>query len=116
MESLERKIEQMTDAQFEQWFAEEEAKRDQRYAESIGITVEEWHLRIEACKHEGRMQALHQVDALMAAGWLIQIPSHESSAEPWQLQWRRPARRKGSNGMLFLSTNQAFNALNRETK
>lgn len=72
-----------------------------------------------ACAALGRCQMLQcrengmpQVEALFAAGWLFE-PVHENS-EPWQWAWRRPKRRKGSKGMRFASTNQAYQALRKE--
>lgn len=95
------------------WLEAHFAARHAKTAESMGYTVEEWTALIEQSKHEGRMEAMPQVDALMAAGWKFEIPS-QSGTEPWQWYWRRPPRRKGTKGRLFLSTNQAFNALKRE--
>lgn len=71
---------------------------------------------------ESRRNCMPQVEALIAAGWHFELPEivnlkeGESSfrdTEPWQWYWRRPARRKGSNGMKFWSTQQAFKALTR---
>lgn len=58
-------------------------------------------------------EAMPKVRALMAAGWQFEVV-HECCAEPWQWAWRRPPRRKGSLGMRFAGTNQAYNALMRE--
>lgn len=97
----------------EAYLAVWKAETDAKCAEACGMTVEEWEAHVAQCKHDGRMDALPQVDALMAAGWKFEIPS-PSGTEPWQWYWRRPPRRKGSKGQLFLSTNQAFNAMTRE--
>jgi hypothetical protein len=106
----------VSDAEVKAWFNKQKLQTDQRCADALGMSIEEWHQKIEECIHEGRMNALPQVDALLAANWMMQIPTHESASEPWQLQWRRPPRRPGSKGMLFLSTNQAYNALQKELK
>jgi len=79
----------------------------------LDMTQEEWDAGVAATIHQGRMETLPQVDALMAANWKFEVP-HENATEPWQLYWRRPPRRKNSKGMFFWSTNQAFNALKRE--
>jgi hypothetical protein len=91
----------------------QQLKQDAKCAAAVGMTCEEWLAYKEQMKHESRMSTLPQVDALLAAGWKFELPAVHDS-EPWQWYWRRPARRKGSKGRLFLSTNQAFNALQRE--
>ena len=61
-----------------------------------------------------RRAAIPQVEALLVAGWRFELPD-SPDPEPWQWYWRRPPRRKRSKGMLFRSTQQAHNALIRET-
>jgi hypothetical protein len=56
-----------------------------------------------------RENSMPQVEALFAAGWLFEPVSENS--EPWQWAWRRPARLKGSKGMRFASTSQAYSVL-----
>ncbi len=59
---------------------------------------------------------------LSAAGWQAELgPGHvphpfTGSVDVMSWYWRRPPRRKGSKGRLFLSTNQAYMALKREPK
>ena len=68
---------------------------------------------VEETKLISRRDCQHQVRALMAAGWVFELPaSHDP--EPWQWYWRRPPRRKGSKGRRFASTRQAYNALMRD--
>ncbi len=70
---------------------------------------------------EIRKNCMHQVDALIAAGWRFELPEivnakegeERMGTEPWQWYWRAPAKRVGSNGRKYLSTQQAFNALKR---
>lgn len=68
----------------------------------------------QAAMLESRENCMPQVDALMDAGWVFQLSPNNSNPEPWQWQWRRPAKRKGTKGRLYLSTQQAYNALMRE--
>lgn len=62
---------------------------------------------------EWRKAAQPQVWALINAGWRFELPD-SLDPEPWQWYWRRPPRRKGSQGRKYLSTQQAYNALMRE--
>lgn len=55
-----------------------------------------------------------QAMALWAAGWTAETPHAERQEDIMSYYWRRPGRRKGKPGRLFLSTQQAFNALNKE--
>lgn len=93
----------------------QQLKQDAKCAHALGMSLDEWMAHKEQAKHESRMNALPQVDALMAAGWKWELPAVQDS-EPWQWYWRRPPRRKGSKGRLFLSTNQAYQALMREKR
>ena len=92
----------------------QQLKQDAKCAAAVGMSFDEWIAYKEQIKHEGRMSTLPHVDALMAADWRWELPQSVSDPEPFQWYWRRPPRRKGSKGRLFLSTNQAFNALRRE--
>ena len=76
---------------------------------------------------ECRNNSLPQVDALLQAGWRFELPEivnhnppkHDWShtfTEPWQWYWRSPPKRAGSKGRRYLSTSQAFNALQRISK
>jgi hypothetical protein len=74
----------------------------------------------------GRMnqddEDMEQALELTAAGWEVQTPPpratpprniwEQTAVMSWK--WRRPSRRPGKPGRLFLSTNQAFRALERE--
>ena len=73
---------------------------------------------------EIRRNCMPQVDALIAAGWRYELPEivnrkditvqeNRMDTEPWQWYWRSPPKRQGSKGRKYLSTQQAFNALNR---
>lgn len=66
--------------------------------------------RAEEVKLELRMNSLPQCDALILAGWKFELPAI-SDPEPWQWYWRRPPKGKAKKGRLFLSTNQAYQAL-----
>lgn len=79
-------------------------------AETVGMSEEEWLTHLAASRQESRNECHHQVDALLEAGWDWELPFED--AEPWQWRWRRPGPR---GGRLFLSTNQAFNALQRQS-
>lgn len=70
---------------------------------------------VERTKLQIRANCMPQVDALIDAGWRFELPNSPDS-EPWQWYWRRPPRRAGSKGMFFWSTQQAYNALQREPK
>lgn len=70
---------------------------------------------------EIRANCMPQVDALLAADWKFELPEivnrkdgeTHMGTEPWQWYWRAPAKRAGSKGRRYLSTQQAFNALQR---
>ncbi len=59
---------------------------------------------------------------LMLAGWTMEIPdSHKTNSKDfWRqgqvmsLYWRAPSKRPGKPGRKYLSTTQAFNAMNRK--
>ncbi len=69
--------------------------------------------RHRECELESDRRNMAQVDALIDAGWKFEIPSMPDIMEVWQWAWRRPARRPGSKGMRFASTNQAYQHLRR---
>ena len=60
-----------------------------------------------------RMETIIQCDFLIDHGWKWELPDGKFDWEAWQWYWRRPPRRKGSKGMKFWSTQQAFNHLSR---
>lgn len=97
------------------WLEKQFEEQDKKCAEALGITLEEWKNKVLESTLQCRKNAVVQVDALIDAGWKFEIPNSPDS-EPWQWQWRRPARRKGSKGMLFWSTNQAYQHLQRSLK
>ena len=53
-----------------------------------------------------------QANDLLAAGWRFELPD-VSDPEVWQWYWRAPPKRAGGKGRKYLSTNQAWNALQR---
>lgn len=74
----------------------------------------------EQTKLQIRRDCMPQVDALMSAGWKFELPeivnrrdgeNFRCETEPWQWYWRSPPKRPGSKGRRYLSTNQAFNAM-----
>lgn len=81
-----------------------------------------WTLLIRA-QHERHNGAdspdFQQALELWAAGWKSEnanpvSPGFWGQTQVMSWYWRRPPRRVDSKGMLFLSTQQAFNALKRE--
>ncbi len=72
------------------------------------------HAKAERAEMEKALQ-------LSAAGWKAEIQKHHTAhpftgnTDVMSWYWRRPARRKGSKGRLYLSTNQAWNAMRKET-
>ncbi len=76
------------------------------------ITHEQWQQKMDEQRKEMREGCQHQVDALLEAGWRFEPVNADS--EPWQWYWRRPPRKRNSKGKLYLSTNQAYNALTKE--
>ena len=80
----------------------------------------------EQTKLEIRRDCMPQVDALLLAGWKWELPEivnrkdgekfTRMDTEPWQWYWRAPSKRAGGKGRRYLSTNQAFNALQREAQ
>jgi hypothetical protein len=70
----------------------------------------------DAVVHESRRRYQPLVRTLLAAGWWFELPGGpEADDEIMSWYWRRPPRRKGSRGKLYHSTDQAYNALMRET-
>lgn len=65
-----------------------------------------------------------QAVPLMLAGWAIEQPDghKHNSKDFWRqpqamsLYWRRPSRRPGKPGRRYLSTNQAYMAMQKETQ
>jgi hypothetical protein len=53
-----------------------------------------------------------QAYELWGAGWTSHPQSKGAKVMSWY--WRQPPRRPGKPGRLFLSTNQAFNAMKNE--
>lgn len=64
---------------------------------------------------------MEQALALWAAGWTSEVPNPTKSDNFWSqpqvmsYYWRRPSRRSGKPGRKYLSTNQAYNAMMKET-
>ncbi len=82
-----------------------------------------------ADREEADEKDMEQAIELWLAGWTSELPAHYNTPEgkemakndPWSRcavmswYWRRPPKGKRTQGRLFLSTNQAFNAMKRET-
>ena len=64
-------------------------------------------------RFEMERSGMEQAHDLIAAGWRWELPDLHG-AEVYQWYWRRPPRRRGSQGMKFWSTSQAHRALRRE--
>ena len=98
---------------------------DEKWAAAAGVTVEQWREMVQESILESRNAALPQVDALLQAGWRYELPEivnrkddeppSKNFTEPWQWYWRAPSKRKGRPGRRYLSTNQAFSALTRQS-
>jgi len=64
-----------------------------------------------------------QVVPLMMAGWIYEVPDSykTNSRDFWRqvqwmsMYWRAPSKRPGKPGRKYLSTQQAFNAMMRQT-
>lgn len=72
-----------------------------------------WDELVAECTREREAKDIEQAWDLIKAGWRFFPVTEDSQVMSWY--WRRPPRRKGSKGMLFLSTNQAWMALQRQT-
>lgn len=57
---------------------------------------------------------LHEAAELQKAGWTPEPLYPHSLLMAWR--WRRPGKRPGKKGRLFMSTSQAVNALRRSAK
>ncbi len=68
----------------------------------------------ENIRREMNERDFAQAMDLWAAGWKAERP-HQPQEDIMSWYWRRPGKRKGTKGRLFLSTNQAHNALLRES-
>lgn len=75
-------------------------------------TVDKQKLAIEGerMRREMNERDWQQAADLWAAGWTAETP-HATQQDIMSYYWRRPGKRKGKKGRLFLSTNQAHNAL-----
>ncbi len=80
---------------------------------NLGITAEQI-TKIREEERATHLLQLTQCELLIDAGWRFELPMYDH-LEIWQWAWRRPPRRKGSKGMRFASTNQAYRHL-RKTK
>lgn len=60
---------------------------------------------------------MDQAMALWASGWTSEVPNPNNSKDFWRqpqvmsFYWRAPSKRPGKPGRRYLSTNQAFNAM-----
>lgn len=79
-------------------------------------TVDKQKLAIEGerMRREMNERDFEQASALWAAGWTAETP-HATQEDIMSYYWRRPGKRKGKKGRLFLSTNQAYNAMTRDS-
>lgn len=79
-------------------------------------TADKQKLAIEGenIRREMNERDFSQAMDLWAAGWKAETP-HQTQEDIMSWYWRRPGKRKGKKGRLFLSTNQAHNALLRES-
>lgn len=76
------------------------------------LTDQEWEAHLAQTIHEiNHLNPQPQVDALLDAGWRIAFLEMSPGLEMWQWKWRRPPRKLGGKGMLFISTSQAYNHL-----
>lgn len=69
-----------------------------------------------ALREEMDLEDLDQAMELWGAGWTSETPYKAQQIHIMSWYWRRPSKRKGSKGRLFLSTNQAYNAYKKEMK
>lgn len=76
-------------------------------------------------EHEANdLKDMEQAIELWGAGWTSEVPEcyKHNSKSFWRQcpvmswYWRRPPRRAGKPGRRYLSTNQAYNAMKRETE
>jgi hypothetical protein len=71
---------------------------------------------VAACRREARVREWPMVASLLAARWRFELPGGpDADPEPMSWYWRRPPRRRGSQGQLYRSTGQAYGALMRQT-
>lgn len=69
---------------------------------------------VRQTREDANKRAMVQVRELLAAGWKYEVPGEgHYDYDPWQWYWRAPPKRTNSRGQKFLSTNQAWNALQR---
>lgn len=78
--------------------------------------IDHEELKIQGAKLHEEMNErdFKQAATLWKAGWKAE--SHHEGEDIMSYYWRRPPKRKGKKGRLFLSTNQAHNALKKEAK
>jgi hypothetical protein len=99
-ETLEE-IRQQSKAEMDYWLAEGDVEALRAHCLEMGKVMME--------QNEDKYLAM--AGELMLAGWKFEYayvnpPGYEHRAMSWY--WRRPPRRKGSKGMLFRSTDQAY--------
>jgi len=75
----------------------------------------------KASHQEREKKDMEQALELSAAGWQAEIQPHHTphpftgNVQVMSWYWRRPARRKNQKGRLYLSTNQAWNAMKKQS-
>lgn len=65
-----------------------------------------------AREHDRKYRAMAM--ALITAGWVFEMSDYCDDMMSWY--WRSPPKRKGSQGRLYRSTDQAYNRLMRDAK
>lgn len=73
------------------------------------LVPERMFILCRQAREEFNRECEPQVRALIAAGWIAE--PLRADLEPWQWYWRAPKKRTWTKGRLYLSTQQAFNAL-----
>lgn len=73
------------------------------------------------CFAESESRQMEKALELTAAGWTAETPNHTphpftGSVQVMSWYWRRPSRRPGKPGRRYLSTDQAWNAYQKELK
>jgi hypothetical protein len=85
--------------------------------------MKDWPEDAKASLLQCRANCMPQVDALIAAGWVFELPEVVNrkegeppgmDTEPWQWYWRSPKKGKRRRGHKYMSTQQAFNALQKQ--
>lgn len=84
--------------------------------DGVGYQSEMLRLVTIAGREEMNERDLGKATELWLAGWKSETPYPQTQKDIMSWYWRRPPRGNRKKGRLFLSTDQAYNALLRETK